>query len=150
MYIYRELNTKNIEIFRLNNSIYEETIAYFAIVDFRRPSTLNDYPYLIGIEDADKFGSENFIKTLIISNNKIDSSKKEEILNIIEGLIGSKDSCDWNSNFELTSLDLNTVSIEEIFNEIKYILLNKFSYKLDIDKIENLNFNYLLQEKNNK
>lgn len=148
MYIYRELNTKNIEIFRLNSSIYEETIAYFAIVDFRRPSTIKDYPYLIGIEDADDFGSENFIKTLVISNNKINSSKEEEILSIIEGLMGSKDSCDWNSNFELTSLDLNTVDIEKIFKEIKNIFLNKFNHKLDIDSIENLNFNYLLQENN--
>lgn len=109
---------------------------------------LEDQPYLIGIEDADDFGSENFIKTLVISNNKINSSKEEEILSIIEGLIGSKDSCDWNSNFELTSLDLNTVGIEKIFKEIKNIFLNKFNHKLDIDSIENLNFNYLLQENN--
>lgn len=84
-----------------------------------------------------------------MSNNKISSSKGEEILSIIEGMIGSKESCDWNSDFELTPLDLNVVGIEEIFNEIKNILLDKFNYKLDINSIGNLNFNYLLQEKDN-
>ena len=148
MYIYRELNAKNIEIFRLSNDIYEETIAYLAIIDFKRPSTLKDFPYLIGIEE--EFGSENFIKSLIITNDKIDPSKEEEILSIIEGLIGTKESCDWNANFELTSLDLNIVNFEEVYNEIKNILLNNFNYELDIDSIKNLNFNYLLQENKKK
>lgn len=146
MYIYRELNTKNIEIFRLSNSMYEDTKAYCAIIDFRRPSTLKDYPYLIGIEDENEFGSENFIKAIVISNEKLESSSEEEIVNIIEGMIGSKDDCDWNSDFRLTNLDLNEVYIEEVFEEIKTVLLNEFNYKLNIENIEKLNFNHLLQE----
>lgn len=125
--------------------MYEDTIAYFAIVDFRRPSSLKDYPYLIGIEDENEFGSENFIKALVISNDKIDSYNKECILNIIEGMIGSKESCDWNLNFELTSLELSSSSLDEIYNEIKNILISKFNHKLDIDSIGSLNLNYLLQ-----
>lgn len=145
MYLTRELNTQNLEVFRVSKERFGETIAYFSIADFRRPSVLNDFPYLIGIEEESEFGSSNFIKCVILSNNEISQEEEEEYVGILEGIIGCKEDCDWNASVELTSLDLDESSFNLVFDEIKNILLNKFNHKIDIDNIDTLDFNFLMQ-----
>lgn len=69
--LVRMLKLRDLELFRLDNQD-NETVCMLLILDYRRPSVLDDFPILKEIEDEDSFeGAENYIHTVIISEKKI-------------------------------------------------------------------------------
>ncbi|BBW96960.1 hypothetical protein [Geobacillus subterraneus] len=65
--LVRMLKLRDLELFRLDNQD-NETVCMLLILDYRRPSVLDDFPILKEIEDEDSFeGAENYIHTVIIS-----------------------------------------------------------------------------------
>jgi hypothetical protein len=98
--LIRELRLKNIEAFRVRRDFYGETVCYVLLVDFARPSTLNDFPALRGVEDEKEFGRSNFIQAIVLYDNPIDDASREEAVSVVGGFLENKDDCDWNAVFE--------------------------------------------------
>ncbi len=73
-----------LELFRLDNQD-NETVCMLLILDYRRPSVLDDFPILKEIEDEDSFeGAENYIHTVIISEKKLEENIVDQIAEVIE------------------------------------------------------------------
>ncbi|MGN7470646.1 hypothetical protein [Brevibacillus sp. SAFN-007a] len=47
----RELKLRDIEFFLIRRGYNGEKVCHMLLLDFRRPSVLQDFPFLIGIED---------------------------------------------------------------------------------------------------
>jgi hypothetical protein len=97
--LIRELRLKNLEAFRIRKDFYGETICYMIIADFARPSKLDDFPMLRGIEDEKDFGRSNFIQAIILHDHPIDDLYQDEIVSVAGGLLENKDDCHWNTIF---------------------------------------------------
>ncbi|NFV11526.1 hypothetical protein FDG09_00920 [Clostridium sporogenes] len=70
MYIIRDLRMKNIEIFRVRKDFFGNLIGCLAIVDFRRPRSLDDFLYLKEIKNEKEFGKQNpFLNFYLKINN---------------------------------------------------------------------------------
>lgn len=85
MKLYRELNSTNVEIYRIEGAS-ERTLCFFMILDTQRKSSLKDFPYLIGIEEEKDFSRENLIKACILSDHELSQDIAEEIGYIITRL----------------------------------------------------------------
>ncbi|WP_304415397.1 hypothetical protein [Brevibacillus aydinogluensis] len=116
------------------------------IVDYRRPSTLEDFPFLKGIEDENTFGRANFIKVIFISEQELDGQLKEELKIIASGFLENKPDCHWLMEYEIASIDPRHVGLgENIVSSIKPIL-SKHNFSLDYNDIPLQHFNYLSQD----
>ncbi len=145
----RELKLKNFEVFIIKNGYYGDTICYMLLIDLRRPSTLEDYPYLKEIETVEEFGRSNFIKAIFLHDNEINNDLKEYLVNIIAGgFLENKDDCDWNADFE----KINTKIFRKIEEDRRYMLsecskiLLKYGSKYNFNDLKDENFNYLSQD----
>lgn len=142
--IIREIKLKDLELFVLKEGYHGNIISYMLLIDFNRRSTINDYPFLKGIEDENNFGRSNFIKAIFFSNSPLTVKIQHEIAGIAEGFLENKQDCDWNANFEVVpndSFDRDKV-IEYIDNYIK----SKFDIEISLKDIPKARFNYLSQD----
>lgn len=142
--IIRELKLKDIELFKLREGFYGEVLCYMLIVDYRRVSTLNDFPYLKEIEDEGEFGRSNYIKVTFVSKKQLNKKLQNEVISIAGGFLENKDDCHWNCFFIIaeksefdklmeTKNDMlayfeKLLATEEIRVDLKNILLDKFNY----------------------
>ncbi|MGQ7279819.1 hypothetical protein ACT91Q_17780 [Brevibacillus thermoruber] len=144
--IVRELRLKNLEFFLITDGYAGPKICHMLFLDYRRPSTLEDFPFLIGIEDEDTFGRANFMKVIIISDADLDEHLKEELEIIASGFLENKPECHWVMEYEIASIDPKHVGLgENILPSIKPIL-SKHNFFLEYDDIPQQYFNYLSQD----
>jgi hypothetical protein len=73
------VKAKNLEFYLITDGYAGPKVCHMLIVDYRRPSTLEDFPFLKGIEDENTFGRANFIKVIFISEQELDGQLKEEL-----------------------------------------------------------------------
>lgn len=146
MYITRDLNTRNIEIFRIRKEIFGDLLGCLVMIDFKRPSSLEDFPYLKGIEDEKDFGKDNFIKVIMISKNEVKEKEKEEIINMIEGFLGEKEECDWNIDYYIDEIDFDEIEINEVIKKIQIIIKENYQQNIVINEIDPKQFKYLSQD----
>lgn len=142
--IERILKMKNLEAFFLKKRYIGEVLCCMILLDYRRPSTLDDFPYLKNVEDPQEFGRSNFIKALILSEAELDTNMKEEIMIIASGFLENKPDCHWMMEFE--QHDIHPLQVEyDILPMIKPIL-QRHRFSMDIEKIEIERFNFLSQD----
>ncbi len=144
----RELRLKDLEIFKLKTEVTGNFKGFILILDCNRPSTLDDFPYLKGIEDEKEFGRSNYIKILCISEKEFDDDLKKEVEVISEQFIGKLDDCHWNIFFETESsnvLEDIQVSRESMLDFFEKIAL-KNNVTINLKQIPNNKFNYLSQD----
>jgi len=140
--LIRELRIKNLEAFKLREDFYGDIICFMLLADFNRPSHLDDFPKLKGIEDENDFGRSNYIKVVIIHSKAFDTSLQEEIVSIAGGFLENKDDCHWNTEFEKVD-EQEFINISEDRTEmLKYfeLVLKKYSYNIELN-IEEDKFN---------
>lgn len=146
--LIRQLRLKNLEAFELREGFYGRTISYMLIVDFRRASTLEDFPELKGIEDEEDFGRSNFIKVLFLHDSHLENDLKDELVSIAGGFLENKDDCHWNCSFEkieskkILKMTESREYMIECFNKI---LIN-YCYRDGLNNIKEEKFKYLSQD----
>ena len=131
--ISRDLKLKDIEIFRIIEGHFGLPISYMLLIDFKRPSTLEDFEYLADVEDKASFGRANYIKVVYISNKEFQQNIIEELLSIAAGFLDNKDDCHWNASFKVID--------DNLFEDISYSGESEFNFiqtileelKLDIN-----------------
>ncbi|CAM2743659.1 hypothetical protein HAHI6034_03140 [Hathewaya histolytica] len=146
--LIRQLRLNNLELFQLREDFYGRTISYMLIMDFRRASTLDDFPELEEIEDEEGFGRRNFIKVLFLHDAHIEVNFKDELVSIAGGFLENKDDCHWNCSFEeMESKKFlkMTESRGYMIECISSILLN-CGYNNKLNNIKDEKFNYLSQD----
>ncbi|MED3765228.1 hypothetical protein [Ureibacillus terrenus] len=142
----RELRLKNLEAFQICKG--DDAISLMLIADFRRPCTLDDFPYLKGIEGENEFGSSNFIKVFFIHGEPLNDRLKDVLIYITDTLLARRNDCLWNADFikikkeKFESIIENRKDMFECFSQI----LNKHGYKADFHHIRDEHFNYLSQD----
>lgn len=139
----RELNTKNIELYRIYSDEYKFEY-YVLIVDMRRKSSIEDFEYLKGIEE-DGFSRSNFITGAYITKKHVEAELFESVYTMVSDLIENKEDCHQDLKLfidndipEELGLGVNIVSF-----------VNKYLVKLGVSKINNISlekFNYLSQD----
>ncbi len=142
--IIREIKLKDVELFSLREGYHGKVISYMLLVDFNRPSTLNDYPYLKGLEDENNFGRSNFIKAIFFSNEALTGKMQHEIIAFAEGFLENKHDCDWNADFEVISNE--HYDRDEIIEYIDKYMANKYDIHLGLKNIPDSKFKYLSQD----
>lgn len=145
LYIYRILNMKNLEIFQVKDSRFGDFIGYLGFVDYNKPATLDDFPYLKGIEDENEFGSENFIKALFISNVSANGTLQEDLQEITDCFIGNKEDCYWNIDFLEQVTPLENLEPTSVAQLVCTIIKERYHVDLDIPSISPQSFNHLTQ-----
>ena len=146
--ISRDLKLKDIEIFRIIEGHFGLPISYMLLIDFKRPSTLEDFEYLADVEDKASFGRANYIKVVYISNKEFQQNIIEELLYIAEGFLDNKDDCHWNSSFKVIDTNLFEDISYSLKTELKYIqtILKEFNVDIDLFNISENKFNLLSQD----
>jgi hypothetical protein len=146
--LIRQLRLKDLEAFELREGFYGKIISYMLIVDFRRASTLEDFPELKLIEDKEYFERSNFIKVLFLHDSHLENDFKDELVSIAGGFLENKDNCHWNCSFEkieskkLLKMTESREYMIECFNKI---LIN-YCYRDELNNIKEEKFNYLSQD----
>ncbi|MCM3179760.1 hypothetical protein [Cytobacillus horneckiae] len=143
----RILNLNTVEAYFLRDGFLSPPKYCMILIDYKRPSTIDDFPHLKDIEGIpqDDFGNDNFIKAIIISAEEVDEETYEELYIVPSGFLEDKEECRWNFIIE-TEPDF---SIKNNLNDIFPLLqriLRKHNCFLDIEKISEEKFNHLSQE----
>lgn len=100
--LIRELRLRDIEAFQIRRGYGGETVCFVVVVDFGRPSKIDDFPWVKGIEDEEGFGRSNFIQGIVLHSKPIEKVDNEEIMSLVgAGFLENKDDCDWNAVFDL-------------------------------------------------
>lgn len=106
MILKREYNSETIEIW---NVMIEDTdsMNYLILADKKRPSTVQDYPWLRD-EEKDLFEpTNNFIKVQFVSNKSLEDLHLsfEDLAELTENLLNhvAQAYCDWNIDYILNS-----------------------------------------------
>ena len=146
LYTSRILKMNNLEIFEVQLKRYGKFLGYLAFVDFNRPSTLNDYPYLQGIETEDEFYcNSNFIKAIFISSSPLHSEQRIFLEEFTDSFIGNKEDCAWNIDFIEKQFNSSNTTINDIIYLYKQVLKINYNMSLDITCINPVSFNHLSQ-----
>lgn len=142
--IIREIKLKDIELFSLREGYHGKIISYMFLIDFKRRSTLDDYPYLKGLEDENNFGRSNFIKAIFFTNDRLTVKIQHEIVGIAEGFLENKDDCDWNADFEVVSNEnYDRIKIVEYIDSY---MKDKYDLDINLKNISHSKFNHLSQD----
>lgn len=147
MLLVRLLLTRELEMFELKESLYEDTRFYLLLIDTKRESTINDFSYL-NLSSEEFVSRANFIKAIIIYNNEISNEEREITYEIASGFLENKDDCHWNLSYingnfeELRPIGVNP---KELVKQVNDILLSNGLDK-QIGNIETEKFNYLCQD----
>ena len=148
--LIRELNTNDVEIYKLQEYQSDNTLCYFMLLDKHRKTTLEDFPYLKGVVSEEEITRDNFIKSFVVSTKEPDDELYEQIDGIIEELTFHliAPSLEWNNSLKIVS--------SKEFNKIeedRSYMLNFFDTILQdegcsytISHIKEENYNNLTQQ----
>ncbi|APM37980.1 hypothetical protein [Clostridium kluyveri] len=142
--IIRKIKLKYLELFLLREGYYGKIISYMLFIDFNRPSTLSDFPYLKQFEDKNDFGRSNFIKVIFFANSILNDGMKQEVLSIAGGFLEDKEDCDWNADFEV--IPNNNYDIDETLNYVDTFVKDKYDLRICLKNIPYSKFNNLSQD----
>lgn len=150
MYFVRLLKLKDVEIFKLKKEWDSNVISGFMLfLDFRRPSNLNDFPYLKEIEKEDDFGRSNYIKVTFFISKSIDRKDHYEELDILaSSFLECMDDCHWN----MDKIIVDDNFLESLTEDREKMLVFFENYikeqhiDLNLKHITDKNFNYLSQD----
>ncbi len=147
--LIRELNSTNVEIYKLMEYQNDNTLCYFMLLDTNRKAGLDDFPHLKGIITEEDVTGDNFIKAIVVAPKELDETLNEQLCGIIEELTFHliAPSLDWN-------YELNVVSEKEFkkLNQTRdYMLtyfdeiLKKEGFDFSISLVKEQEYNHLSQ-----
>ncbi|WP_301170444.1 hypothetical protein [Brevibacillus nitrificans] len=142
----RELKLRDVEFFLIRKGYNGEKVCHMLFLDFKRPSVLQDFPFLIGIEDEEEFGRSNFIKVIIISEAELDTEVKEELHIIASGFLENKMDCHWIIEYEIANIDPRDVGLGQNILPAILPIMKKHNFPYHLTDISNDKFNFLSQE----
>ena len=146
--LIRELKLHDFELYKLREGFYGKVICYMLFIDYKRPSTLKDFPILKNIEDEKTFGRSNYIKVLFISDRELNEEVKDEVISIAGGFFENKDDCDWNCFFQTTN-HANFIKLLESKSDLLSFfeeILKELGFCTNLSKIPTEKFYYLSQD----
>ena len=141
--VVRELNTKNIEVYRID-SVKFNFEYYVLIVDLRRKSTKEDFPNLAGLDEEDIVRDNLIVGAYITNKHFKDYEQFEPITTIVSDLIEHKESC--SQKFEVFEDDIPE-DIGMGHGVVEFT--NKYLKKLGVNPINDIElykFNFLSQD----
>ena len=147
--LIRELNSQDIEIYKLQEYKTFNTLCYFMVYDTHRKPTIEDYSYLKGIIADEEIDYDNYLKAYTISCKNIDDELSEQICGIIEELTfhTTAPSLGWNNSF----VKISSKEFKNIQNSRKYMLeffnnlLKETGSTYDITTLKEKDYNNLSQ-----
>ena len=142
--IIREIKLKDVELFSLKDGYHGKTISFMLLIDFNRRSTLDDYPYLKGLEDENSFGRSNFIKAIFFTDEKLTVKMQHEIVAVAEGFLENKHDCDWNADFEVVLVE--NYNLNEMIKYIDKYIKDKYDLNIGLKNISDSKYKYLSQD----
>lgn len=142
----RELKLRDVEFFLIRKGYNGEKVCHMLFLDYRRPSVLQDFPFLIGIEDEKEFGRSNFIKVIIISEAELDTEVKKELEIIASGFLENKMDCHWIMEYEIANIDPRDVGLGENILPAIVPIMTKHKFHLNINDIPQGEYNFLSQD----
>jgi hypothetical protein len=144
-------NLKDIEIYQVSEGErrYGEVKGYLAVVDFNRPTTLDDFPWLKSVETPETFESaENLIKALYLTKVKPDPDTADEIAEIAESCMINAFERSWDLSLEFiidNTLQLDVFEPDVILDRFVQVLEKDYSYPVKIPAIATSRMNHLSQ-----
>ncbi|MED1726322.1 hypothetical protein [Brevibacillus parabrevis] len=142
----RELKLRDVEFFLIRRGYNGEKVCHMLLLDFRRASVLQDFPFLIGIEDEKEFGRSNLIKVIIISEAELDTEIKEELHIIASGFLENKVDCHWLIEYEIANIDPRDVGMGENILPAISSIMKKHKFFLNLNDIPREKYNFLSQD----
>jgi hypothetical protein len=141
-------NFKDIEIYNIQEQDrFGLTRGFLAVVDFRRPSTLDDFPWLKSVETPETFSSSsNLIKALFLTDNNPDAETTDELAELAESCMTNLFSRDWDLSLEVViDKDIGSTTLEPlvVLNKFTEILNNNYGIKLELPAVAPDAFNHL-------
>ncbi len=122
-YLNRIINLRSVEAYFLRTGYLTPPIYCMILIDYQRPSTIDDFPYLKNIDgiSEDEFGDDNYIKALLISSEEVTQETYDELCIVAGGFLN------------------------DIFPLLQNIL-EKYNCSINVDHIPIEKFNFLSQE----
>ncbi len=147
----RELRLHDMEAYHVRErgkGGFGPTICFLLIVDHRRPTRLDDFPYLKGIENPDEYGRNNYIQAIALHDRPLSKEEKEELANIAGILLEGQGDHDWNINFEtLPAEEMRRVerSLKDMLAVFERVL-RQHGLLFDLSQISEKSFAHLSQD----
>ena len=141
--VVRELNTKNVELYKIKSEEFDFKY-YVLIVDLRRKSKMEDFPSA-DPDDEEYIVRDNLILVAYITKKHFKTYEEfEPIATIVSDLIEHKECC--MQKYEVFEED-DIPSVGFGHGVVEFT--NKYLKKLGLDPIDNIEsykFNYLSQD----
>jgi len=146
--VRRLLRMRDYEVYRIIERPGYEAFAYLLILDMRRPSTLDDFPWIPPLEEGSNLGigRGNLIRCIMIHHDELDEPTAQDIKYAAICLSEQPEDCDWTYYVE-------KVESKEEFARIEYDLLHAFDgilekhqFSVDVSGITEESFKYLSQD----
>ncbi len=148
--LIRELNTSNVEIYKLEEYKNENVLCYFMLLDTNRKATLEDFPHLKGVISKEDINGDNYIKGFVVSAKEINEELAEQLGGIMEELSFHlfAPSQEWNYTYKIiTEKEFKKIQTnrEYMLNFFDNLLKNEgCNYK--ITSINEEDYNHLTQK----
>ncbi|WP_035398166.1 hypothetical protein [Exiguobacterium sp. OS-77] len=146
-HLNRILNLRTVEAFFLRDGYLTPPMYCLILIDYQRPSTIDDFPYLKNIDgiSEDDFGYDNFIKAIIISSEEVIQETYDELCTVAGGFLEDKEECRWNLDIEVIGNFKHKNNLDDIFPLLQNVL-EKYKCPINIHHIPIEKFNFLSQE----
>ncbi|MCL1804228.1 MAG: hypothetical protein FWG30_11475 [Eubacteriaceae bacterium] len=148
--MHRLLRMRNYEVFKfMERPGFPEAFAYLLILDMRRASTLDDFPWIPKEdEDESSFGRGNLIRCIMVHHEELDEPTAQDIQFAAMCLSEQPADCHWTWHVE-------KIESKEEFRNIEYDsnwlhafddILEKHQFSIDVSGITEESFKYLSQD----
>lgn len=144
MLLTRLLLTKNVEVYKLSETLYGDIHFYMIFMDFRRPSIYEDFSYIRNFKKEDFDSRGNYIQALIIYNKKMTEEEEDLTFEIASGFLEDKDDCHWSLKYLKGDFEKLEFFGENLISNINEFLMSN-GYKNSIN-IDPRTYKYILQE----
>lgn len=146
-YLNRIINLNTVEAYFLRDGYLIPPEFCLILIDYKRPSTIDDFPHLKNIEEIseDDFGDDNFIKAIVISSEEVTQELYDDLCTVAGGFLEDKEECRWNLVIETDSDFNHKNNLNDIFPLLQKIL-KKHDCSVNIESIPEQKFNFLSQD----
>jgi hypothetical protein len=138
---------KDIELYEIKESLYSDVRYYMLLLDYNRPSRVEDFKHIPQFDKEDFNSRSNFMASIILYDDELSEEEKNEAYEIASGFLENKDDCDWAMDY--IKIDFTTLYPIYDFTSDVIVTMNRL---LDMvcfgKKIETINektFNNLSQ-----
>lgn len=146
-HLNRIINLRTLEAYFLRDGYLATPDYCMVLIDYQRPSTIEDFPHLKNIDglSEDDFGNDNFIKVIVVSPEELSQDAYDELFTVAGGFLEDKEECRWNLVIEVEPNFRKKNNLDDIFPLLQ-IILKKHDCLTNIENVPQEKFNFLSQE----